>query len=102
MFLNGTIGLTISLNIVGVVAMVLNNLVRAKELVREFANSVVVSRTLDLNMNLDDVSDFEIWLSFGTIDTVTHGFASFFNEDLSYFCCKFGVIRHIAEIFKKF
>lgn len=73
MFLYGTVRLAISLNVIRVVAMVLDNLVRPADLVREFANPVDFSRALDLNMmDLDDISNFKVWLSFGIVDKVAN------------------------------
>ena len=62
MFLDGTIGLAISLDIVRIVAMIFNDLVRAMDLIGEFADSVVFGRALDLKMNLDDIPIFKIML----------------------------------------
>ena len=42
-FLNGAIRLAISLNVIGVVAVVLNDLIRATDLVRKFSYSVIFS-----------------------------------------------------------
>ena len=72
---------------------------RAADLKKKFTYSVVFSRALDLDMDFDYITNLESWWSFGTVDTVMHGFASFFNQDFSNFSCKPGVVGHVVEVF---
>ena len=61
MLFDCAIWLAISLNIIGIVSMIFDNLVRTTNLVGEFTDFIILGRTLDLDVNFDYSADLEGW-----------------------------------------